>query len=275
MTRRAVVTPVRRGSTSGLDGNQDLVAVEAPLSVTLRRDGDAQEHGIGVLLRTPGNDEELVAGFLYAEGVVREPGDITGFSFRRGTRRTEVDAVTVTVRPERSWTAGQFDRGHAATSACGLCGRLQAIAIEDGRGCPAGRPAITRAFIGSLADRLRAGQAVYAETGGLHGAALFEVTGQREVIREDVGRHNAVDKAIGAALELAWLPGHDLVLTVSGRIAYEIVQKAVTAGLPAIVAIGAPSSLAVDAARATGLTLVGFVRGASFTVYSGWDRITG
>jgi FdhD protein len=275
MTRRAVVTPVRRSSRSGLNGDQDLVAVEAPLSVTLRRAGGDGEHRVGVLMRTPGHDEELMAGFLYAEGVVRRADDIIDLAFTPGRRRTDTDAVTVTLRPDVTWSIGELDRGHAATSACGLCGRLQAIAIDEGRGCPAGRPTFDGGFIASLPGRLERGQDVFAETGGLHAAALVDVGGEREVVREDVGRHNAVDKAIGAALGQGWLPGHAFVLTVSGRVAYEIVQKAVTAGLPAIVAIGAPSSLAVDAARAAGLTLVGFVRRERFNVYSGWDRITG
>ena len=114
---------------------------------------------------------------------------------------------------------------------------------------------------------------MFRETGGLHAAALFDISGRGTIVREDVGRHNAVDKAIGAALAGGWLPGHGLLLAVSGRVAYEIVQKAVVAGLPAIAAIGAPSSPAVEAARATGLTLVGFVRGPRFTVYAGWDRL--
>jgi FdhD protein len=226
-------------------------------------------------MRTPGDDAELVTGLLHAEGVVRQAGDIVNLSFAPGERRTVSDSVVVTLRPDVAWDVRGFDRGHAATSACGLCGRLQAIAVDEGRACPAGRPTFDEAFVRSLPGRLRRGQDVFDETGGLHAAALVGIGGDREIVREDVGRHNAVDKCIGAALESGWLPGHDLLLTVSGRVAYEIVQKAVTAGVPAVVAIGAPSSLAVEAARAVGLTLVGFVRGTRFNVYAGWDRITG
>jgi FdhD protein len=147
------------------------------------------------------------------------------------------------------------------------------LAVDEGRACPAGRPVITRALVESLPHRLARGQSAFAATGGLHAAALVAADGQRELIREDVGRHNAVDKVMGAALLRGWLPGHDLVLAVSGRVAYEIVHKAVVAGLPAVVALGAPSSLAVEAARAAGLTVVGFVRDGRFNVYAGWDRL--
>jgi FdhD protein len=274
MTRRAAVTPVKRRSAAGLHGDQDLVAVESPLSVTLRSASGAREHAIGILMRTPGDDEELVAGFLYSEGLIREADDLADVSFVPGERRSDTDVATVTLSTDITANLDPLDRRAAATSACGLCGRLQMLAIEDGRRCPPGSPLIAADTIASLPGRLEHGQRVFGETGGLHAAALLEVGGDRVLVREDVGRHNAVDKAIGAALRRRWLPGHRLALAVSGRVAYEIVHKAVMAGLPAVVAIGAPSSLAVEAARATGLTLVGFVRGADFNVYAGWDRIT-
>ncbi|HSG01343.1 MAG TPA: formate dehydrogenase accessory sulfurtransferase FdhD [Vicinamibacterales bacterium] len=272
-TRRAEVTAVKRRSAGGLKGDQDLVAAESPLSVLLRGTGDEREHAIGILMRTPGDDEELVTGFLYSEGLIREADDLADLSFAAGSRRSDTDVATVTLSTDIPVTMDPLDRRAAATSACGLCGRLQMLAIDEGRRCPSGSPMITADTIASLPGRLERGQKVFGETGGLHAAALLEVGGGRVLVREDVGRHNAVDKVIGAALRRRWLPGHRLALAVSGRVAYEIVHKAVMAGLPAVVAIGAPSSLAVEAARATGLTLVGFVRDADFNVYAGWDRI--
>jgi FdhD protein len=275
MTRRVAVTPVRRRSGHDIDGDQDLVAVESPLALAVRRPGDAAVVRLGLLMRTPCDDEDLVAGFLFTEGIIREAHDLVDVAVTHGGPRGEADAALVTLRPDLEWDPARLDRGAVATSACGLCGRLEMLAVEDGRACPAGRPAITSALVESLPDRLARGQNAFAETGGLHAAALVAVDGARELIREDVGRHNAVDKVLGAALARGWLPGHDLLLAVSGRVAYEIVHKAVTAGLPAVAAVGAPSSLAVEAGRAAGLTVIGFVRGARFNVYAGWERLAG
>jgi len=274
VNERATVAPVRRRSAEGLDGDQDLVAVEAPLAVTLRRAGRTREQALGVLMRTPGEDDELLAGFLYSEGVVRRRADIVELSFVRAQKTSEPDTALVTLDATLTGTFTHLGRATTMTSACGLCGRLQSVAVDEGRACPAGGPSIDEAAIASVPDRLRHGQRVFGETGGLHAAALFDIEGHRGLIREDVGRHNAVDKVIGAALGHGWLPAHGFLLAVSGRVAYEIVQKAVMAGVPAVVALGAPSSLAVEAARATALTLVGFARGPRFNVYSGWDRIT-
>jgi len=272
---RAAVTPVRRLTDAGLDGDQDLVAVEAPLGVTVSRAGDAHTHSLGVLMRTPGDDLELVSGFLYGEGAIRHRADIVDLSLVRGAKASEADAAHVTLKSDVGTAFERLGRAAATTSACGHCGRLQVLAVDEGRACPIGQPRLECSFLVSLPERLRRRQRVFDETGGLHAAGLVTLDGGRETVREDVGRHNAVDKVIGAALDHGWLPGHGLVLVVSGRVAYEIVQKAVMAGLPAVVAIGAPSTLAVEAARLTGLTLVGFVRESRFTVYSGWDRITG
>lgn len=273
MTRRAAVSPVRRRSRAGFRGDQDLVAVESPLSVALRHAGDDHVRPLGILMRTPGDDEDLVTGFLYGETIVQAGDEIVDLAVSSTPEPAGADTVTVTVRSRRALDYVERSRTIVGTSACGLCGRLTTLALEGGRACPAGRPTLDPELIASLPRRLRHGQRVFSETGGLHAAALFEISGDREIVREDVGRHNAVDKAIGAALARGWLPGHDLLLAVSGRVAYEIVQKAVVAGLPAVAAIGAPSSLAVEAARATGLTLIGFVRGSRFNVYAGWQRL--
>ena len=274
MNRRAAVTPVRRRSASGVEGDHDLVAVEAGLMLSVRRTADEEARRLGLLMRTPGDDEELVLGFLYTESVIAGAGDVDRVDVTAGGSR-DTDSAVVTLADHVRWPPDALERNLAMTSACGLCGRLEVIALDQGRGCPAGQPRLDAAFVQTLPGRLRDGQSVFSETGGLHAAALIGTDGARELIREDVGRHNAVDKVIGAALRRGWLPGHSLMLAVSGRVAYEIVQKAVTAGLPAVVALGAPSSLAVEAARATSLTLVGFVRGDRYNVYAGWDRLSG
>ncbi len=273
MNRRAAVTPVRRRSAGGVESDQDLVAVEAGLMLSVRGGPDRESRRLGLLMRTPGDDEELVLGFLYTERVIAASGDVERIDVTADGARGSTDSAVVTLAAHVPWPLEALERNLAMTSACGLCGRLQIIAIDEGRGCPAGQPRLDAALVQALPDRLRGGQSIFGETGGLHAAALIGVDGGRELIREDVGRHNAVDKVIGAALGRGWLPGHDLVLAVSGRVAYEIVQKAVTAGLPAVVAIGAPSSLAVEAARATALTLVGFVRDDRYNIYAGWDRL--
>ncbi|HUF47421.1 MAG TPA: formate dehydrogenase accessory sulfurtransferase FdhD [Vicinamibacterales bacterium] len=271
MTRRAMIAPVRRRSADGVAADQDLVAAEAPLSLAVRTSGDTPAHRLGILMRTPGDDEDLVAGVLHAEGVIGRFDDVERLD-RTPASDDVAEAITAVLAPHVRWTP-RAERGLSATSACGLCGRLEMLAVDPARACPPGAPTITAAAIEALPARLRRGQAVFDETGGLHAAALVDLGGTRDLVREDVGRHNAVDKAIGAALARGWLPGHRFALAVSGRVAYEIVQKAVVAGVPVVVAVGAPSSLAVEAARATGLTLVGFVRDGRFNVYAGWDRV--
>ena len=159
------------------------------------------------------------------------------------------------------------------TSACGLCGRLSVQSLDRARGRSAAAPQFSAEALASLPARLRDGQTVFAETGGLHAAALFDDSGARIALAEDVGRHNAVDKVVGAALRAGRLPASGSVLVVSGRVAFEIVQKAALAGVAAIVAVGAPSNLAIDAARAAGLTLVGFARDGHFNVYAGVERV--
>jgi FdhD protein len=164
-------------------------------------------------------------------------------------------------------------RALPSTSACGLCGRLEVQTLTALAGAAIDRPQLDPTIVSTLPNALRAAQSVFAETGGLHAAGLFAVDGRCLAVREDVGRHNAVDKVIGWALDKGRLPARETILAVSGRVAFEIVQKAALAGIPAIVAVGAPSSLAVEAARAAHLTLIGFVRDDRFNVYTGHERI--
>lgn len=257
--------------------DSDLVAVEEPLQLEIEHgaDGARQRLNAGVLLRTPGRDEDLAAGLMFAEGFIRDAADIDAFetvagghlrvSLRRGLVLDERLARRVLVR----------------SGACGLCGRdaIDDLAGLGARAVPAGSP-VSSALIRSLPAHLRGRQAVFNETGGLHAAAFFDTGGTLRSIAEDVGRHNAVDKLVGAALRTSGLqahgssaPLHPSLLLVSGRAAFEIVHKALMARVSVLAAVGAPSSLAVETARAFDLTLVGFLRDDRFNVYSGFDRI--
>jgi FdhD protein len=279
MTRRVRPAAITRvgGAAAGTD--QDLVVVEAPLEVVLIPDAapsadPVSSRSLGVLMRTPGDDAELVVGALYAEGLIRAQSDVIAIDVHiAGDHDEQPDQARV-----RLSTAVDLEtisgRTLTATSACGLCGRAAMLALDRGRSLPADAPRLGADLISALPDRLRAGQSIFDETGGLHAAGLFNVDGTLWLLREDVGRHNAVDKVVGAAFSAGRLPATDSVLVVSGRVAYEIVQKAAAAGVVAVVAVGAPSSLAVDAARATNLTLIGFARDGKFNVYAGAGRVS-
>jgi FdhD protein len=277
MTRRTAPAPVRRVGPDGARSDQDLVAVEAPLEVVVTTVSRTLTRPLGVLMRTPGDDEELILGLLHAEGIVRTSADVTSVRFdpageRADPDEAEADRIEVVLSDEIDMT-GLFARTAAGTSACGMCGRLSLQALDAGRALTPGRPRLSATVLAALPDRLREGQDIFSSTGGLHAAALFDLAGARLAVREDVGRHNAVDKVIGAALAGGRLGSPSLILGVSGRVAYEIVQKAVMAGVCAVVAVGAPSSLAVEAARRTHLTLVGFARDGRFNVYAGANRL--
>lgn len=225
-------------------------------------------------MRTPGDDADLIAGWLFTEGVLRDLTAIVSIDRRQtGSPETRDEAVTVTL--DESVAVEEVMQRWAATptSACGLCGRVS-LAHLDARPVKTDRNARwSAALVGSLPGELRATQTIFAQTGGLHAAGIFDDGGELRFVREDIGRHNAVDKVIGAALAAGVLASHCAILVVSGRAAFEIVQKAAAAHLSAVVAVGAPSDLAIQAARAAGLTLVGFARQGRFNIYSGVDRI--
>jgi FdhD protein len=277
MSDRAAIVSITRVTGGVIRTDQDLVAVEAPLTIELRRAREpAVSRSLGVLMRTPGDDEELVLGLLHAEGLIRSRDDI--LDMRRvqlpagdaaASETSDVIQLDVTDGVDLDALSA---RALLTTSACGLCGRLAIQAVGSGA-LAFGEPKLPAELLSALPDEVRRQQTVFAETGGLHAAGLFDVDGACLAIREDVGRHNAVDKVIGWAMTAGRLPAHRAILAVSGRVAFEIVQKAVIAGIPAVVAVGAPSSLAVEAARAARLTLVGFVRDGRFNVYAGAERL--
>ncbi|MGH3147442.1 MAG: formate dehydrogenase accessory sulfurtransferase FdhD [Rubrobacter sp.] len=253
----------------------DALATEEPMEIRLVS-GDARQT-VAVTMRTPGADFELAVGFLYGEGIVRSPEDINRISY---CVDPDVDAdqqyniVNVELRGGREYDLRPLERHFYTTSACGVCGKASLEQLEL-RGCPVipPGPEVSAEVIYSLPETLREAQGLFDATGGLHAAALFDANGGLLAVREDVGRHNATDKLVGWALLEARLPLSEHVVLVSGRSSFEILQKSLTAGVPFVCAISAPSSLAVDVAREFGMTLVGFLRGRKFNVYAGEERV--
>jgi FdhD protein len=265
----------------GVSERADLLAAEEPLGI--RIDGQA----VSLTMRTPGDDIDLAAGFLFSEGIVASAADIASMRVCDGQRcghdHRDDDGdgdkagniVDVALRPGLTMRPG-LERAFITSSACGVCGKAS---IEDlhvpGRFDLFGDPVlVTAEVLAGLPDTLRHAQRVFERTGGLHAAGLFSAAGELVVVREDVGRHNAVDKVIGWALQAGMLPLTGHILLVSGRASFELVQKAVLAGIPVLAAVSAPSSLAARLAADAGLTLVGFLRGGSMNVYAGAERIS-
>jgi len=253
----------------------DFLAAEEPLGI---RVGGA---ALTMTMRTPGDDVELAAGFLVSEAVVRAPADITGIKLCDGTSCGHGDhdglgnIVDVTLAPGVTVAPGAR-RNFMTTSACGVCGKasIEDICVLPREALAADSARFAPAVLATLPERLREAQRVFSRTGGLHAAGLFTAEGELIAVREDVGRHNAVDKAVGWALLDGRLPLAGCALLVSGRASFELVQKAVLAGIPLLAAVSAPSSLAVDLAEEAGLTLVGFLRGPSMNVYTGAHRLS-
>lgn len=254
--------PVRRIDAGESTEDQDLLAVEEPLQIRIG------ERNISITMRTPGNDAELAAGFLFTEGMIRNAGQIAGVECAEND-------IAVTLQPGVEIDPERLQRNFYMTSSCGVCGKASIEALESA-GCtilPRDVPRVSESVIVSLPEKLRDAQAVFERTGGLHAAGLFSSDGELIALREDVGRHNAVDKLVGRALLDGLIPLSRHILMLSGRASFELVQKAVMAGIPVLAAVGAPSSLAVKAALRFGMTLIGFLRGDRFNVYSGAGRI--
>ena len=250
----------------------DQIATEEPLEIRL-----SPKQTVAVTMRTPGADFDLAAGFLYSEGVVSHREDIQQMSY---CVASDVDAeqryniVNVTLKEGLLPDLQPLERHFFTTSACGVCGKASIEALQI-RGCPVIPTGmeVTPEVIYSLPDKLRSAQGIFTATGGLHAAALFDAQGQLLKLREDVGRHNALDKLVGSAMLALELPLNNHIVMVSGRSSFEILQKCLTAGVPIVCAVSAPSSLAVALAREFGITLIGFLRGQRFNVYSGFERI--
>ncbi|HEX5228786.1 MAG TPA: formate dehydrogenase accessory sulfurtransferase FdhD [Bryobacteraceae bacterium] len=272
MNRPILTVPVQKIEGDSSSPFQDLVAVEEPLEIRI---GD---RSVSITMRTPGHDFELAAGFLFTEGILRDASQIREIRWshvENGNPRQIGNSVTVELPPGVEIDLDRLERHFYTTSSCGVCGKASIEAIEA-QGCPVlprNTPVISPAIIHCLPEALRRAQAVFERTGGLHAAALFSPDGTLDLLREDVGRHNAVDKIAGAALLAHRIPLSERLLFVSSRASFELVQKALMAGIPILAAVGAPSSLAIETAQRFNLTLLGFVRDRRFNIYSGASRI--
>ena len=283
------ITRVENGTASTAD---DILVTEEPLEIRLGHGtlDDRKEFRLSVTMRTPGNDEELALGFLFTEGIIADAGEVVRVVPCENVKEEERgNVVRAELHPSVIVDPIKWQRNFYTTSSCGVCGKSSIEAVHAQCVRPLGKAAkLDHAMITSLPDRMRAGQTVFRHTGGIHAAALFDEEGELLILREDVGRHNAVDKVVGALLVQSGnvqqgtppaLDGYALsihasgvagdILLVSGRVGFELVQKCVVAGIPAMAAVGAPSSLAVQLARDSGLLLIGFLRGDRFNVYSG------
>jgi FdhD protein len=257
--------PIQRRRDGRSEASVDVVAAEEPLEIRLGGER------VAVTMRTPGpgEDIELAVGFLSGEGIV-DPADVA--TVRECPPRSDGGVVDVVLR-EGAVPAGGWQRNFYATSSCGVCGKASIEAVKVAAPAVPDGPSIPAEVVLSLPDRLRAKQRVFERTGGLHAAGLFTAEGELLVLREDVGRHNAVDKAIGRALIRSDVLARTAVLQVSGRASFELVQKALVAGIPVVTAVSAPSSLAVTLAREANMTLIGFLRETGFNVYAGERRV--
>ena len=262
---------------------EDVVAVEEPLQIRVSALASgpvaAAPRDLTVTMRTPGHDFDLVAGFLVGEGVVRGPADIAMMRYCAGTNdagEQTFNVVDVTLGLGIPLPGAEIERQVLTTSACGICGTTSIDQVR--KALPpdlAGRPSwrVSVAVLLALPDALRTAQGLFAKTGGVHAAGVFTAAGEALCVREDVGRHNAVDKVVGWALREGRLPLRETVLQVSGRASFELVQKAALAGIPVLAAVGAPSSLAAELADELGVTLIGFSRGRSLNVYTHPGRV--
>jgi FdhD protein len=267
------------------EDSPDVLAVEEPLEIRLGL-ADNTHRAISITMRTPGDDAELAAGFLFTEGILKSSEQIRQIrhcGLRIGKQNSTLDRAAAlnsnTIRVDLN--AGvdvdikRLERHFYTSSSCGVCGKssIEALGTKTGKLPDSAAPKLASDVIHTLPKKLRIAQDVFAETGGLHASGLFNVNGDLEISREDVGRHNALDKVIGAKFLNGELPLADKILLVSGRASFELVQKALMAGIPILIAVGAPSSLAVELAQEFGMTVVGFVRDGSFNIYSCPERI--
>jgi FdhD protein len=256
---------------------KDVVAVEEPLEIRVEdlHGGRVRTTTVSVTMRTPGDDFELAVGFLFGEGLLASARDVAEISYCMGEEPQQYNIVVVRLRSGSEFDVEAVARNFYTTSSCGVCGKASLEAVEI-RGCeplPEGTLSIPEGVLTSLPEALRERQGLFDRTGGIHAAGRFAPDGSLLDLKEDVGRHNAVDKVVGKAFLSEHLPLMDEILCVSGRASFEIMQKALAAGVPAVVAVGAPSSLAVDLAKRFNMTLVGFTRSDGFNVYAGAQRI--
>ncbi|QIP12431.1 formate dehydrogenase accessory sulfurtransferase FdhD [Spirosoma aureum] len=255
----------------------DLLAVEEPLEIRLGFGpiDDRQQRSVAVTMRTPGNDEELAMGFLFTEGIIQKPADIISCRHCVQDSAKDGNVIRVELNPDVPVDWSRLTRNTFTSSSCGLCGKTTIDAVMALTPGPISSDLLIEpTILHALPDRVRTTQRAFAYTGGIHAAALFDATGALLLVREDIGRHNALDKLIGAAFWQNWLPLSRYGVFLSGRIGVELVQKSWMAGLPLLAAVGAPSSLAVQMAQEADITLAGFVRDERFNIYSKPNRVS-
>lgn len=265
------ITTINRLTGTSLTTDQDILAVEEPLEIRLSfvKDFQRQENNLSVTMRTPGNDKELALGFLFTEGIIESIDQVISVD----TSRENV--ATVSFREDVNFEMKKLERHFYTSSSCGVCGKTSIDAIKTIRN--SSKLNDTFLFNASLIYKLplilRQRQNIFDQTGGLHASAIFNSDGELILLKEDVGRHNALDKLIGSALQNKLLPLENYLLLLSGRASFELIQKATMAGINIVTAVGAPSSLAVDLARERGMTLIGFLKNERFNIYCGMQRI--
>jgi FdhD protein len=256
----------------------DVVAVEEPLEIRLLREHDKSElanggtgRSISITMRTPGNDAELALGFLFGEGILRAPRDVIDARHCGPSG----NVLRVTVRSDLPLDIKRLERNFYTTSSCGVCGKasIDAVTATLGMRTVGSGLLVTEAVLRRLPDALREAQSGFAETGGMHAVGLFDAEGELLASYEDVGRHNAMDKLVGASLLGGTLPWKERIVLLSGRASFELLQKSMMAGVPVVAAIGAPSTLALELAHSAGITLIGFLRDQGFNVYTHPERV--
>ncbi|HEX9208533.1 MAG TPA: formate dehydrogenase accessory sulfurtransferase FdhD [Steroidobacteraceae bacterium] len=273
MTNRSVQScTVHSVRGSERQDRDDCIAVEEPLEIRIAREGEAGTgRAVSITMRTPGHDEQLAAGFLYGEGLLRRREDVVTIR----PCGTSGNVIRVELPRENTLDLSRLERNFYTSSSCGVCGKasIEAVAASVPSQAVASDFRVDAALLPTLADRARQAQQVFEQTGGLHAASLFDARGTLLASYEDVGRHNATDKLVGSLFLRDALPATQAILLLSGRASFELLQKAMAAGIPAVVAMGAPSSLAVDLAERAGILLAGFLRPHSYNVYTHAERL--
>ncbi len=269
--------PIDRYTDGESSSEGDLLAVEEPLQIKLQfgQEDQWQENALTITMRTPGHDFELAIGFLLAENIIKTPEDIQIIRYCKKVKEEEKgNVLIVRLSPSLKFDFSLLDRHFFTHSSCGVCGKsaIEAISCEDQPFMP-GSPRVKASLLKQLNQMLMNEQTVFKYTGGIHASALLKPTGELLFLREDVGRHNAFDKVVGAAFQENLLPLSDCLVMLSGRVSFELVQKAVRARIPIIAAVGAPSSLAVSLAKEKGITLIGFLKQDRFNIYTGRERV--
>lgn len=266
---------IKKVNAENISGADDILAAEEPLEIRLiyTTEGKRAVKSISVTMRTPGNDAELATGFLYTEGIITSAEQVTNIAHLPAS---DDNIILVTLAEGVSLNRNKLERNFYTTSSCGVCGKSSIDAVRTV--CQYDAKAednlsVSKTLIYTLPELLRKNQEVFENTGGLHASALFDIAGNLLLVHEDVGRHNALDKLIGTALKQNQLPLNQHILLLSGRTSFELIQKAAMAGIKIIAAVGAPSTLAVQLAEESGMTLLGFLRGERFNIYTGAQRI--